>query len=268
MLRRTKKQIIITAILVFILLFFGFLIYQDIEPGPSCFDGAQNQAEEGIDCGGPCDRFCLIQFKDIEVLWTEAIFAQEGFYDLGALIKNPNQNHGSGQIPYQFKLYDSDNKLIIQRSGVTFILPNQDKYIIEARVKSDIQIVKIDLSFGQVKWQEFKDYQPPQLIIKNQLIEKSPGLIRASGIVVNKSNFDFNKVKINVLLFDSNDQVVAMGATEINTLLSGQERYFPVSWYREIQGEIVGRRMEAETNVFDSDNFMERYGTSEEFKGY
>ena len=83
-----------------------------------------------------------------------------------------------------------------------------------------------------------------------------PGFSQARGVLTNKSSFDFARINIDVLLFDSSGRLVGLNTTEINTLLSGQERDFVVTWFNEITEQIVSVEMEAETNVFAPDNYL------------
>jgi len=139
-------------------------------------------------------------------------------------------------------------------------LPNQTKYIIEPKVKISQSWGEIKISFGEIKWDKLTDYQAPNLAIQQKeyrlLDYREPGFSQARGVLVNKSSFDFNKVSINVLLFDSSGQLVGLNITEMNTLLSGQERDFIVTWFNKIDNQVVLVEMEAETNVFDPDNYL------------
>jgi len=272
--RRTTKQFIIALIFFFILFGFGFLVYYLSQPAPSCSDGIQNQSEEGIDCGGPCLPCQLVYIKDIEVLWTKAMASQGDFYDLAAQIKNPNQNYGSGQVPYQFELYDFNGNLIVQYPGLTFILPNQTKYLIQLKKQSIIgRPSQIKLSFGEIKWEKLEDYQPPQLFIQQKeyrlLTSQELGFSQVRGVLINKTNFDFNKISLDILLLDSSRQLLAVNATEIGALSAGQERDFVATWFRRIIGQVTFVEVEAETNIFDPSNFLlpER-GEPEKFQEY
>src|SRR3989339_2149743 len=151
---RLAKQIIIAIIFFLILAAFGFLVYWNILPNPSCFDNIQNQNEEGIDCGGPCQSCEAAALKNLEIIWVKSLYVKDNFYDLAARIKNPNQNYGSGRIVYHFKLYDSNNNLINEREGADYILPNQNKYLIVSKVESPRPIEKIELLFDQFEWQK------------------------------------------------------------------------------------------------------------------
>jgi len=273
MTRRAAKQLIIALIFFFILSGFGFLVYYLSQPAPSCSDNIQNQSEEGIDCGGPCPPCQLVYIKDIEVLWTKAIATQGDFYDLAAQIKNPNQNYGSGQVPYQFELTDSENNLISRSAGSTFILPNQTKYLLQIKIASSRPVSQLKLSFGEIEWQTIEDYQPPQLFIQQKeyrlLTSQELGFSQVKGILINKTNFDFAQISLDILLFDAARQLLALNTTEIRALLAGQERDFVATWFKKITGQVAFVEVEAETNIFDPTNYLPpEKGEPEKFQEY
>jgi len=271
--RRTKKQIIIGFIFLLILAGFGFLIYSGyIKPEPSCNDGIKNQDEEDIDCGGSCDSCELINIKELEVLSVKVVASQDNFYDLAAQIKNPNQNYGSGNVLYQFELYDSNDNLIIQYSGSTYILPNQTKYLLKVRAESSQPVKQVKISFGEISWQRPEDYQPPQLVVQQKeyrlLNAQEPGFSQVRAILINKTSFDFDKIDIDILLFDSYNRLLAINTNEIRTLLAGQERDFFATWFNQIIGQAILIEIEAETNIFNPDNLLKGIQERERFQEY
>ena len=272
MLIRIYKQVVIAVIFLIIVFLIGYGIYQLAKPKLTCFDGIQNchhgSCEMGIDCEGPCsDVMCMPSLEKISVFWASVIPAIDNYYDAGARLRNPNQNYGVGKIPYQFKFYNSAGAEIAQRSGITYILPNQTKYLVETRIYSDQKITSAELIVSEdIEWQKFKEYQSPELVIKDKIY--SSLYTQASGVVLNNSNYDFNDIIVDVLLFDKNDQVVGLRTTVINTLKAGDDRKFLVVWQEEFDKEIGDKIMEAETNVFDSSNFMKRFGVPEAFQRY
>ncbi len=270
--RRRNKQIIIALVFFLILSVVGFLIYYFSQPAPTCDDNIQNQGEEEVDCGGPCSACELVHIKALEVEWVKVVSGQDNFYDLAAQIKNPNQNYGSGQISYQFELYDNQDNLIIKYPGETFILPNQTKYLLKIKAESGEPIKRVNLSFGQIKWHKPKDYQFPQLVVQQKeyhlLDSQEAGFAQVRAILINKASFDFNKTDIDILLFDSNYHLLALNTNEIRILLSGQEREFFSTWFSPIFGQVSFIEIEAETNIFDLDNFLSGGREKEKFQEY
>lgn len=271
---RAIKQLVIASVFFVILICVGFLIYYFImKPEPSCFDNIKNQEEEEIDCGGPCLSCELVNIEEIKILWVKIVSNKEGFYDLAAKIKNPNQNYGSGNLPYKFQIYDSKNNLIAEYAGTTFILPNQTKYLIKTKAESSDLIYRADIDFTGIEWEKPDNYYPPEFGIQQKeyrlLEDESIGFSQAKAILVNKTNFDFEKIDVDVLLFDSLNNLIAVNSTEIRTLLTRQERDFVATWFDRIDGQMAYMEIEAETNIFDPDNYVpSEAGEIEEFQEY
>lgn len=270
--KRTIKQIVIALIFLLILSGIGFLIYYSNKPAPTCDDGIKNQDEIEIDCGGLCPSCELAHIKDIEILWVKVIANKDNFYDLAAKIRNPNQNYGSGNMAYKFELYDSQNNLIVNYSGSTYILPNQTKFLLKTRAESSSLVKKIKISFSDIEWDKPEDYQPPQLVVQQKeyrlLSGEDTGYSQLRAVLANKTSYDFDKIDIDILLFDSSQRLIAINTNEIATMLSGQERDFFSTWFNPINGEVSFIEIEAETNIFNEDNYLSGSRESEKFQEY
>jgi len=63
--------------------------------------------------------------------------------------------------------------------------------------------------------------------------------------------------------------LLALNTTEIRTLLAGQERDFVATWFNQFSGQVVVVKVEAETNIFDQDNYLPAgAGEPERFQEY
>jgi hypothetical protein len=264
------KQIFIAVVFFSII---GLAVYFGvIRKEPTCFDGIQNQGEEEIDCGGPCEA-CPIPpppVEDLIISWEKIIPSGQNLYDLVAQIKNSNTDYGANLIGYNFKIYDKQNSLLNKKEGKTFILPGETKYIIEPFISSE-KADRTVFEISQIDWQRLKVYKEPEIIIKEKIYQNlsgNPYYGEASGIVINKSSYDFDKILINVVLYGGEENVLGAGSVELSTMLSSEERYFNVLWPYPIFGTVSFVEMQAETNVFNSENFMKRHGTTEKFQQY
>lgn len=274
---RLKKQAIIASILGLVLvLILGGAYYKWLYKAATCFDGQQNQNEEGLDCGGPCAMSCeLLTVKDLQVEWAKAIFLKDGLYDLAAKINNINPNYGLGRFDYTFKLYDKSGQLLMEKKGSSFSLPNQKKYIVETNVASVAAPTKVELIIQpseKTDWQKLtNDFATPDIFVQDKqfkYLENKAGESQASGIIKNNSVFDLDKIIVSVALFNESKKVIGVNKTEVYTIPAGQERYFSVSWYSALSGEVKSADMLADTNLFADDNYMRRYGTVEKFQEY
>ena len=251
---RAKKQIFIGSIVILVVLTMAFAIdFFYFREAPTCADNKKNQGEEGIDCGGPCRACDEINLKNVQVLWVKALPTTGNNYDLAARIKNLNQNHGSPALSYEFKIYDLNNNLIGSRTGTGFIMPREEKYLIELRVSASAQAAKVALLITETSWQKTTKYEDIRLSIfekKYQLIDSENIYSEASGIIKNSSYFDLKNTRINVALKDEKGELVAVNLVELVDLVAGQERYFSAPWFFRFVGSVFSIDIEPTVNVF------------------
>ena len=271
-LERDKKRYLIIAIYLVIFFAIGWIFYSWLKPAPSCTDGKKNQNEQGIDCGGVCQKQCAKMYQAQDLIIKEKTFVSAGpeAYDAMIRISNPNNQLGGSDFSYEISLKDADGNILAKRSGNSFILPVESKYIIETGFESKTPPQSVDVSISKPKWQEFFGYERPELNIYSKrydLISSGIGYSEASGLLRNESAFDFNSIKINVVLRDENGQPVAFNKTEMNTVNSGEQRDFKLLWPVNFPGSVQGVEMEAEADVFDSQNFIKQYtGGTDQFQ--
>lgn len=277
---RRKKQIIIVSLLALILILLGVGAYFSwFYQKATCFDDRQNQKEEGVDCGGPCQMSCeLLTVKNLQVEWAQAIFLKDGLYDLAAKIDNVNPNYGLSHFDYVFKIFNENGQAIAEKKGSSFSLPGQKKYLIETNVALPVRPEKIELTIAEspkTDWRRLKDnFEEPNIFVQDKQFKyledgaQTVGTAQASGIVKNDSNFDFDKITVSVALFDQAKNVIGVNKTEIYTVLAGEQRYFSTLWFLPLTGEVKSLDVLAETNLFLADNFMRRNSGTEKFQEY
>lgn len=269
--QRKNKQIIIAVSFFLFWGLVGFGASRLFAEGPTCFDGIQNQGEQGIDCGGPC-KPCPPILEKIKVLKVEAVRADSQSFDLLARIENPNREYGGSEVSYRFEIFDQENALIKKVEGVTFIFPSQAKYVIETPVNLLASPWKVSFSIQNVNWQRLANFENVGLeIYEKKYTELPPGqayVSKASGIVQNTSNFDYKKIEIVVVLYDSRENIINFQRTEMLTFYANDKRYFEVSWRKPIYKKVQRFDMEAYTNLFLDETFMKRHGTKEKYQQY
>ncbi|EKE16092.1 MAG: hypothetical protein ACD_11C00031G0004 [uncultured bacterium] len=261
---RNKKRIIIISIYVIIFSLIIFSLYKIIIPKPTCSDGKQNQNEKGIDCGGSCVPCNDIQIvNDLEIKEKEFVYGGNNTYDILIKINNPNNNVGSSAFLYEAVLKNETGNVLIAKNGENFILPAETKYILISglSVKEGEVPKTVDFNISNIKWEKFSEYQKPRLEIYNKRYsEISDGTgVEAYGILKNQSQFDFNSIKIDVVLRDESNKLVALNSTQINTIRSGEERDFKLTWPYKMSSEIKNMEVEAQVNVYDEQSFTKTY---------
>lgn len=262
-----KKQFAIAVIFVFIIVVIGGGLYFLLRPAaPTCFDGIQNQGEKGTDCGGPCGP--CEEPEDLIILLEEFIPTVPSDFDLVAKIENPNPNWGIESLNYQFNIYDSNNQLIGYKTGNTYLLPQETKYIIEQRMTTKMDPARVNIELNNINWRKLKDFKELEIRIKNGEIKNiEQGFNKLVGNVENKSNYDLDKIEVSGLLF-SDGKIITVGRTEMRTILMGETRYFEINWPYEASEEVKSFELKPYTNIFLNDNFLKIHGTQERFKEY
>lgn len=261
---RIRKQITIATIFFLILAGLGAAVYYVfLKPAASCFDGIKNQDEVEIDCGGTICELCEKKYlKNIEVVWATAIPVTENVYDLVASIRNPNPNYGTSDLRYSFLLKSAGGQLLdTRKDGITFILPNATKYLIENNIetKEPVGSLELNIEMGDREdWEEIKDYQAVNLVIKDKQFDVASAT--ASGTIKNDTDFSFDKVDVNVVLFDSVRKPVGALKNVMRTLMSGETRGFSLRWFYPLNSDVVYPDMQVETNLFSDENYMEIHG--------
>jgi len=260
---RERKRILIIVIYLAIFSLVGFLIYLAVRPAPTCYDGKKNQKEEGIDCGGRC-RPCpeIINAEPIQVAEQAFVYGGPGKYDALAKITNPNNQFGSSEFSYEFVLRDSSGQEIARRSGTEFILPAETKLILESGLETELIPQEAEVKIIEARWEKFFEYEKPRLNIYNKrydLISGGVGYSEAYGLVRNESPFDFNFIKINVVLRDAAGKILALNSTNMYTVSAGEQRDFRLIWPTSFPGDAENLEMEAEADVFHSQNFIKKY---------
>lgn len=278
---RIVRKLFFAGVFLFFIIGFSYSIYQKYFPAlPTCTDSIQNQDETGIDCGGICETECPPlpppdSVMPIKVDWAKAIYNDVGVYDLAAKITNPNKYWGIAETSYQFIVRDSNDIVIFEQSGKTYILPDSYDYLIITSKKINGLPAKMELDIikeGQ-KWASVSDiYNSFSLSLpfreKVYTVKDENGFPSASAILKNATNYDFDKIDIKVVLYDKNGEPVAVNVSDRRTMRSGEEQYFRLIWNFPPQKEVVNPEFKATTNIFDSQNFMRRFGTDDKVKEY
>lgn len=271
MTRATKRTTIILIYLAILASLF-YAIYSIVKPAPTCFDGKKNQHEEGVDCGGPCDKCAIeIEAKDLEITETAFIYGGPGKFDTLAKVTNANNQFGSSSFSYEFILKDSSGNVVARKAGKSFILPSETKYIIETGLDSQIEVASVGFEITNTEWQEFINNDKPKINIYSKdysQITSGVGYSQAYGLLRNENPFDFNLIKVKVVLRDVFNKPIAVNTTEMRTVKAGEERDFRLLWPTSFPGDVHSYEVEAEADVFNTENFIRVHIREKEPKVY
>lgn len=266
--KRTQKQLIIGLIFVLIIggISYGITDYFFLVER-TCFDGVQNGLEEGVDCGTlACGVACEPAIMPLNVISQKLIEVRPGDYDFVAQINNPNSSFGASRSKYIL----SFSGAVLDRSGIFYILPGQTRFVIIPGIRNDDVLIGASIDITEVGWEKIETFENINFPIQRKsytVVDRNGIFSELEAVVLNNSDFDFDKVEVGVILFNDKNEIVAVNRTDIRTFLSRTERSFKVTWPTELP-VAVRQDVEVLTNVFENSNFIKRYGTQERFQKY
>lgn len=221
--RQKRKSIFIVIILFLILAYSAYKIYPYFNVPPSCVDNKQNGTEFGVDCGGSCDKVCPTQVTPFNIKFAKAIESEKGLYDVVALVENKNGDKTTidGSIDFSFNIYDKSGLLIKTVTGKTMIPIGQAFPV-------TIQNVAIDLgnsgnAVGDVvlKIDENKSWSLANSLFSNSFFEvidknfeqNKNNISQLTITLKNLTNGTFREVPVSVMLYDKNNNLIAVNET-------------------------------------------------------
>src|SRR3989344_5002591 len=259
---RVLRRIVIAGIFLAVFSLTGLGLKRATTPIPTCTDGIMNGEEEGIDCGlSVCGKYCELELDPPQVISTKLIEAGENDYDFVAEIKNPHQQFGASEVEYELTLFNGDDSELDKEEGVFYILPDQTKYLILTHITTEKNVQKIDFKIKSATWQKIESLEGMNLIVKAQKYINLSGGTALDANILNDSDFDFEMVDIDVVMYNSHGDIVAVNRSDLRTFLARTERAFRGIWPFKINGQIDNIEVYLSTNLFVNSNFIKAYGS-------
>ena len=280
---RLFRRMIIAGIFLAVFALTSFGLKTAITPAPTCTDGIMNGEEEGVDCGlFACGNYCEPDLDPPQVVSTKLIQAGpryaegsgeagENDYDFVAEIKNPHQQFGASEVEYELVLFNGSENELSREGGIFYILPGQTKYLIITNITTEKNVSKIDFKITSATWQRLESLEGLNLIVRQDKYTNLGGNQGSilDAVILNESDFDFEIIEVDVLLFNSRGDIVAVNRSDIRTFLARTERSFRVIWPFRIGDTIDRIEIIPSTNLFRNSNFIKTYGSeTEKFQEY
>ena len=201
----------------------------------TCFDGIQNQTEEGIDCGGMCDKLC--QAPRVSALWARSVKVAPGVYHAVAVVKNPETNAGTTALPYTFSLYDSENVLVAKVEGTMKLEPGEVVPLFYPNIRTGERVpVKTFVAFGQAVWKKTARSQSPVVVDASPV---DATLLSLSVRVQNTTAKPVSKVILTALLYDASDTLVTASQTFVTDIPARGEKEAVFTWQEPFTSPVV-----------------------------
>ncbi len=205
---------------------------------PTCFDGKQNQDEQGIDCGGKCDLLCPQQYAGLNIIWSRFSKVNDGVYNVLAYIENPNINAGIDNLNYVFKIYDKDGVLLRERVGRATVPANKIMAIFEPELLTGNQIPKrVEFSFSTKPIWHKQESRETNLAISQSLVSREDSAPRLTFVLNNKTVNLIKQIEAIGIIYDVDGNTIAFSRTIIDDLAGQESRTISFNWPRPFEGQ-------------------------------
>lgn len=204
-----RRRLLYLSTLLFFIGIIAIYIYSAyFYKEPTCFDNILNQNEEGIDCGGTCDKVCPFRATTPNILWSRALEIAPGVYNLIAKVENPNFDFRMTG-GYIFKAYSSDNILVEEVINDIELDPSQVKLVLEPAVNvKEKEITRVFFEFLEKR--EWDVHEPTQNSIKvvSRVLEDEETSPKLRVTLENTSLKPIRDVKVLVAIYNKDEVVI------------------------------------------------------------
>lgn len=239
-----RKATYIILVLFVLAIISSIILFLVLKKVPTCFDNKQNQGEVGVDCGGPCSILCRAQYSNPIIVWGPrwAKVLSSGTYSFLTYVQNPNIAAGAGALNAQYllKVYDKENILLFQKTGVTYIPPNNNFVVFEDNVNLNDKIpARADLSFiGNPVWQKMNSKELDITAISKNLVNEDT---KPKLLVTIKNNTlnQIQNIESIAILYDENNNAIAFSKTKIDSIDADNTTDIVFTWPEVFTAKVV-----------------------------
>lgn len=266
---RLIRQVVIAIVFLAVFGLLGYGTRQLTQTPPNCTDGIKNGEEEGIDCGlFACGKYCEPALEPPKVLSTKLLKVRSGDYDFIAELSNPNGEFGASEVVYELVLLNGSSE-VLKQEGVLYILPGQTRFLTLISLRTAKEPRQAELKIKSAKWQKLESLEGMNFSVRRHKYSTADnGTSILEAVIFNDSDFDFNTVDVDIVLFDSGNNIIGVNRTDIRTFSARTERHFKITWPSPIS-KVAKIEILPSTNLFENSNFIKFYGSpTEKFQTY
>ncbi|MFY9463291.1 MAG: hypothetical protein WAP52_03860 [Candidatus Sungiibacteriota bacterium] len=227
-------------------------------PTPSCFDNRQNHGEIGIDCGGPCTPCELRNPKELSLFWVRISPAGGDLYDAVALVENRNQILASGDIRYEFTLFD-ELGLVARKSGTAFIYPQERLYVVEPALHTTRKPTRVEFRVTGIVWRTSQE-SPPIIVVEHRdyaiVGEGAKKQSTVTADLLNASSFSFRAFEVTVAVFDPAGNLIGANKVAGDDFATDSRMRIKSLWPSALSGDVGKIEIIPRVNLFNPDTII------------
>ena len=200
---------------------------------PSCFDGIQNQDEEGIDCGGSCQYLCTDLQRPPTVLFTKTISNGAGRTDVVASVENVNATAAAKSVPYTVTIYGDKQVFVQEVTGTLDLPPSSTVPVFISGVSTGNQKVLhafLAIASSSPQWFSMTNNQNVKPVVSNSTLGGATTTPRVDAILSNASVVTLSDVPIIIFVHDEQGEIIAASKTILPTIPAQGQATATFTW--------------------------------------
>ena len=209
--------------------FSAYIIVSMYRP-PSCFDRKMNQEEVGVDCGGPCARMCNSQILPMKTLWARTFEVSSNMWSALSYTENPNPTSYAKDAKYIFRIYDSDEVLIKEVEGSTYITHDPILPVFHGRI--DLEgLVAYRTEFEWVEnpvWYRVDDVY--EVVVEEKKLINTATKPEIQATLLNKDPYLIEDIEVVAILYGVQKNAIASSKTYVDMISPRGKRNIAFSW--------------------------------------
>lgn len=215
---RRLKQVSYGFLYLLVLVFlFGGAYLSFFAHAPNCFDGVQNQKEEGIDCGGSCIDCDLKSARIEETGGTRVLSAGKFKATIAVEIRNTSKGYGVPHFEYTIDAFSPFETKLGTFTGASSIRPGETKYLIVPAVLNDPRDIKrVAVSFANEEWRSVAEHPFATAVPSEVRTIIGADDITVSGVMKNDSAQSTGPIVVTALIFSRTGEMLGASTTKIS----------------------------------------------------
>lgn len=226
-----RRRLLIVSVVLGVIIILSLTLFFIFRAPANCYDGKQNQNEQGVDCGGVCQsvKVCSDQVSPLVVWWSRVFSLRPGQVYAVAVIQNRNSNLRIRSLSYDWQIVDDEDKVLATSQGETFVEAGETFVLYQPSLAVSGRAKRAYLRLAEdLAWSVGGLVKAPVKIIAESYQDTPRPLLTAQ--LTNTSAEPIRELEVSVLLLDENNNVYGASQTVIKNLSAATTRQLSFSW--------------------------------------